>query len=589
MHTLRVDRDLGGIELGVIDPRNLAVVSAPPRFYSWVNRALDERFILTDILDDVSAEDINATLDSSGGVCDLESSFVTSTDEHVVLRMRILRTGQSPVSPLRLIVLDVSEIRRKEEILRTVSDLLDKHKTIIAESRKSLKELLDTLPQAVLMIDSKLKIISESSSRTHEIFGMDIFRKSLLEVMGFSEQDCESIILAFSGLRWDLLQDAAPREWCHGDSVYSLSFIPRYDQEKVVSMTVVIDDVTEERRVQDSLARVDAENRTLLAILGAQEEFFDLVDLAHKAANTIEDPARFCSIVHDLKGGFSLFECHSLIAICHEAEGEWRETGYTEQKARQFISGLHEEIRQLLERFQDSVAKPAGNYDIGEHHKELRVDYRNFVDVISIAQKEQVSPALLDRMEALASRTPEGLFGWLDKLWQKTLRAEGKQGNPVVFRGNIKLPREPYKHLFQTFVHIIRNAADHAIESPEERRSSNKSAAGNLEIRCSCSDNIYQFAFTDDGRGINPNQIIRLARERGMQVSDSISREEAFLLLCEPEFSSKGTVTEISGRGEGLYAVRQAAIAFGGDVSIESTIGKGSTITVRFKRRPHCA
>lgn len=588
MHTLRVDRDLGGIELGVIDPRDLAVVSAPPRFYAWVNRSPDERVILTEILDGVSAGEINAMLDASGGVCDLESSFTSSAEEHVILRMRLLRTGQSPVSPLRLIVLDVSEIRRKEEILRTVSDLLDKHKTIIAESRRNLKELLDTLPQAVLMIDSTLRIVSESSSRIETIFGMDIFRKSLLEVMGFSERDLESVILAFSGLRWDLLQDAAPREWHHGDSVYSLSFIPRYQQQKIVSMTVVLDDVTEERRVQDSLARVDAENRTLLAILGAQEEFFDLVDLAHKAVSAIEDPTKFCSIVHDLKGGFSVFECHRLIAMCHEAEGDWRATGYTEQKARLFIHALHEEIRQLLVRFQDSVAKPVGSYEMDDHHRELRVDYRNFVDLINLAQKEQISPNFLDQLEALASRTPAGLLGWLDKLWQKTLRAEGKQGNPIIFRGGIKLPREPYKHLFQTFVHIIRNAADHGIETPEERRASNKSAAGNLEIRCSYSDNMYHFAFIDDGKGINPNEIIRLAHERGMRVSDSITRDEAFLLLCEPEFSSKGTVTEISGRGEGLYAVRRAARAFGGDVAVESTIGKGTTITVRFKQRPHC-
>lgn len=353
-------------------------------------------------------------------------------------------------------------------------------------------------------------------------------------------------------------------------------------------MTVVLDDITEERRVQDSLARVDAENRTLLAILGAQEEFFDLVDLAHRAASVIGDPDRLCSIVHDLKGGFSLFECHRLIAICHEAEGDWKINGYEEQKARVFIRDLHEEIRLLLERFQDSVAKPAGNYEIDEQHRELRIDYRSFVDVVSLAQKEQISPVLLERMEALANRTPEGLLGWLDKLWQKTLRAEGKQGNSIVFRGSIQLPREPYKHLFQTFVHIIRNAADHGIETPENRRANNKSAAGNLEIRCSCTDNIYQISFTDDGKGIDPNEIIRLARERGMEVPDSITREEALLLLCEPAFSSKGTVTEISGRGEGLYAVRQAAIAFGGDVSIQSTIGKGSTITVCFKRRPHC-
>jgi PAS domain-containing protein len=217
METLRVDRDLGNIELGVIDYRTLAVVSAPARFYSWINRSANERVVLTDIITDVTAEDIYTALDSQEGICDLESVFKAESGEEVILRLRLHRTGASPVSPLRLIVLDISELRRKEEILRTVSDLLEKHKAIISESRKNLKELLDTLPQAVLMIDSKLQVISESSTRIEEVFGKDVFRKSLMDIMGLSEKDCESLILAFSGLRWDFLTDAAPKELRRGD------------------------------------------------------------------------------------------------------------------------------------------------------------------------------------------------------------------------------------------------------------------------------------------------------------------------------------------------------------------------------------
>ncbi len=588
MEALRIDRDLGDIELGVIDYRTLAVVSAPARFYSWINRSVNERVVLTDIISDVTAAEIYETLESQGGICDLESEFRSESGEMVILRLRLHRTGNSPVSPLRLIALDVSELRRKEEILRTVSDLLEKHKAIISESRKNLKELLDTLPQAVLMIDAKLQIISESSTRVQEVFGRDVFRSSLLDVLGLGEKDCESIILAFSGLRWDLLRDAAPKEWKNGDSLYALSFIPRYDQERMVSMTVVLDDITEERRIQDSLVRVDAENRTLLAILGAQEEFFDLVDLAQKAVSKVGDATTLRSLVHDLKGGFSLFDCPQLIAICHEAETDWKLHGYSEEKARTFLKALNRDIQSILDRFQDSIAKPGYDYELENSHRELRVDYRNFVEVVTQAQKDRVSDALLSRLEALASRPASGILGWLDKVWDKTLRSEGKMPSSIVFKGDVTLPREPYKHLFQTFVHIIRNAADHGIERPEERRKCGKSPEGNMEIRCVSLGDMYEFTFRDDGMGIDPNKIISLARNRGMNVSDSISREEAFLLLCESDFSSKGAATELSGRGEGLYAVQQAAKSFGGGLAIESEIGKGTKITVRFKQRPHC-
>jgi two-component system chemotaxis sensor kinase CheA len=151
----------------------------------------------------------------------------------------------------------------------------------------------------------------------------------------------------------------------------------------------------------------------------------------------------------------------------------------------------------------------------------------------------------------------------------------------------VKIAREPYKELFQSFVHIVRNAVAHGIELPEERVYLNKNRAGSMRVWSSFQDGTYWISFRDDGAGIDPNDILALARTRGMQVRDDLSRDEIFLLLCEPEVSSKSEVTQLSGRGIGLDAVRRAAKACGGDVKIESQLGVGTTVTVWFKRQPY--
>ena len=106
-----------------------------------------------------------------------------------------------------------------------------------------------------------------------------------------------------------------------------------------------------------------------------------------------------------------------------------------------------------------------------------------------------------------------------------------------------------------------------------------------MHIEVSYQDGIYLFTFEDDGAGIDPEVLIAVARSRGIYVPDTISRQQALMLICEPGFSSRTEVTALSGRGIGVDAVRRAAQLCGGDVSVESMIGQGSKISVWFRRQ----
>jgi two-component system chemotaxis sensor kinase CheA len=217
----------------------------------------------------------------------------------------------------------------------------------------------------------------------------------------------------------------------------------------------------------------------------------------------------------------------------------------------------------------------------------LRIDYRAIGKVYHDAESSGAAPDVLRAIEGLVELPVPRLFAWLNKVWMKTLQEVGKEGVPITWRvdPDLALAREPYKELFQSFLHIVRNAADHGIERPEERIRLGKSAAGAMHIDCQYSDGVYRVTFEDDGAGIDPENLISAAILRGFQLPKSMTTESALMLISEPGFSSHIDITEISGRGIGLSAVRRAARLCGGDLSIESVVGRGTKITVWFKRR----
>jgi two-component system chemotaxis sensor kinase CheA len=500
--------------------------------------------------------------------------------------MRLLQTGKTDVSPLRLLAFDISELRRKEDILRTVSGYLEAHKNIMSEGRKTLKALLDSLPLAVFMIDRTLRVTSETSLRAHELFGEKIAEKSLAELTALSPSELEPLDLTFSGVPWDLMRGVLPKEFVKGDRIFSLSFVPLFEQQMLIAVTVIVDDVTEHRVLRKTLERKDEDNRALISILASRDEFFDLITLAEKAGSVTDSLSEFRPLIHSLKGGFSFLECESFASKCHSFEEELNPVLYTPDAGRRFVSDLSREITEFVSRYGE-LLKVSSDPAAEKGKRTIVAQYDHLGQVYHRVREAGVGAAVLQDIEKLAESPIESLLGWLDKAWSKTLAREEKEGKPIVWEGGFQIAREPHKELFQSFVHIIRNAVDHGIERPEDRILANKNRAGRMCITSSYDGEFYTIAFKDDGVGITAEKVLEKAKTRGIDVANDLSREQILMLICEPGFSSKDEITELSGCGIGLDAVRRCARACGGDVAIESEPGVGTTITVCFKRQPY--
>ena len=135
--------------------------------------------------------------------------------------------------------------------------------------------------------------------------------------------------------------------------------------------------------------------------------------------------------------------------------------------------------------------------------------------------------------------------------------------------------------LFEPMVHLVRNAVDHGIESPEQRRAAGKPETATISIEASRIGDRFLVEVTDDGRGIDPAVVRRKASERRLVPADELAAltdEQVVDLVFAPGFSTAAEVSDISGRGIGMDVVRTVIEQIGGRVSLESKVGTGTTV-----------
>lgn len=156
---------------------------------------------------------------------------------------------------------------------------------------------------------------------------------------------------------------------------------------------------------------------------------------------------------------------------------------------------------------------------------------------------------------------------------------EGKEVDFVVEGGDTELDRSVMDGLNDPLLHLIRNALDHGIESPDVRIANGKNPKGRLTLSASRDKDNVIIVIEDDGGGVNVEKIKKKAVERGLitdEIAASMSDQDSYDLLFQPGFSTADKITDISGRGVGLDVVRTTIASLQGTIKLESVLGQGS-------------
>ena len=173
-------------------------------------------------------------------------------------------------------------------------------------------------------------------------------------------------------------------------------------------------------------------------------------------------------------------------------------------------------------------------------------------------------------------------FQKMNRVIRDVAKKVGKQINFVTSGDDTELDKSVVDQISDPLVHMVRNAADHGIETPAERIAAGKPAEGVVTLRAyQQGGNIY-IELIDDGKGLDRKRILAKAIERGLVQPDAnLSDADICNMIFQPGFSTAKEVTDVSGRGVGMDVVRRNVEALQGSVSVKSVEGKGSTMTVR--------
>jgi two-component system, chemotaxis family, sensor kinase CheA len=176
------------------------------------------------------------------------------------------------------------------------------------------------------------------------------------------------------------------------------------------------------------------------------------------------------------------------------------------------------------------------------------------------------------------------IFSKFPRMLRDLAKASGKKIDLQLVGEDTEIDKSIIEELGDPMIHLIRNSADHGIESPEARVRSGKPEMGTVVLRARHEGDSVIVEIEDDGKGIDPDVIRAKALERGIltpERAEQMSPEEIINLIWLPGFSTAATITDISGRGVGMDVVRSNVRKLNGSVDVRSTVGKGSLFTLK--------
>jgi HPt (histidine-containing phosphotransfer) domain-containing protein/PAS domain-containing protein len=484
----------------------------------------------------------------------------------------------------------------------------------LRQKTADIQSMLQNMPQGVLTIVAGNRIHPEYSAYLETIF----------ETPSIADRDVMALVFANTNLGADALstvevsvasvigEDAMNYEFNSHllateftirmedgrTKSLELSWSPIVNESDVVEkLMVCVRDVTELKRLANEASTQKRELEMIGEILAvSQEKFQDFMQtsmafvdenrtLTEQASGpTAELITQLFRNMHTVKGNARTYGLGNLTNTVHEAEqayDELRKGQATAWEPKPLLEQL-DQVRGLLDEYakiNDTKLGRKGPGRRGNVEKFLMVDKSQVAQTLDAMQSvdtndiEAMRAALVETQKLLrrigTERVPELLAGVVESL-PSLARELGKEPPVVAIHDNGVLVRNQISGLLKNlFTHLYRNAVDHGVEAPAVRIAAGKPAVGRIDLDVAIAGNDLRMVLRDDGQGMALERIRRIAAERGLvEASASLSDEETAQLVFLPGFSTAEVVTEVSGRGVGMDAVKGFLEREGGRVDV---------------------
>jgi two-component system, chemotaxis family, sensor kinase CheA len=446
---------------------------------------------------------------------------------------------------------------------------------IVQARTRDLQLLLDNVGQGFVALNPDGTLSSQRSVMVDEWLGAHRAERPLWDYFaGLDAGAAEWLKVGWEEVWADVMPleltlEQLPRELRAGARVFRLDYKPIHVEGKLSQVLLVMSDVTSQRESE----RAQEAHRELMEVFTRvvrdRRGFLAFCDETHAAIEhlTSDQPTSLDDVwrdIHTLKGNAAIFGLAGLATLCHDLESAMQE----EHRVLSSHEGerLRAEWKSITSRLEPVIGeRNASKLEITEKdHRDILQAIDSGTSRATLARtvrswKYEPTAQRLQRMamaaRALAKRLSKGEI------------------SVVIEPNNMRLFERTWSPFWSAFSHLIRNAVDHGLESPEDRRAAGKPDAGTLRLRTEVVDQRFIVEISDDGRGIDWQRLADSARRAGLPAE---TREHLMAALFATGITTKEVANEYSGRGIGLGAAKASCERLGGTMRVESTEGRGT-------------
>lgn len=477
-----------------------------------------------------------------------------------------------------------------------------------------MKALLDSLTQGFLIFNSEGDCLNVFSQACQTIFQKHVAGTKIWDLFHLKDDKTNNfkkwMMTLFSEmLPFEDLKPLGPERLHIAESIISLDYYPLRGQTSIEGVVVVATDITNLIQAQTLAQQEKVRAQFILQIVTRRTQFAQFVRecnqmlehlklLANGPALDAEKRNDVLRILHTLKGGASIYSLPDFPELCHQMEEKVK--NHPEMPPailfeiwidlyQDFSRHINQAKLILSDRFMSEIKW----YEINS--KQVS-QWLADLNQPALAKNPSLNKIRLELTQI--EYLPAGhFFEPYRELTEQLAKKLEKSLRPMIIRDHqIKLAPDPYSQIFGTFVHLVRNAVDHGIEMPQDRISAGKPAEGQLMISVQqvpfsqeklpfapAASQMFEIILQDDGKGISADVIKEsLLRKLPDQESrwKAMGSEELIEMIFMPEFSTQSQVTDISGRGVGLDAVKASVEEFSGKIQVETELGKGTKFKI---------
>ncbi len=476
----------------------------------------------------------------------------------------------------------VRQLRSQNEALENLSQQLASANTTleatVAERTASLQMILDNTGEGVLSVDLDGKLLPERSAVVTRWCGRAAPHATLWEYLGADDpQFANKLEIAFMQIAeqifpFEVAAAQAPAQFQLHGRTFALGFREVQEGGQTRKVLVIIRDITQQLEAE----RVERESRELHKLIGNllkdrpgfQQHLAECANLiASLEDNT--DTIAVKRILHTIKGTTAILGFQRISDWTHELESCLAE----EERLP-----TAQEYQSLLALWKQSLMT-ISDYLTVERTETIELYPHHFEQLRSLVSQHDIADEINQLIEYWNYDPIVMHFNRLSKYSKQIAQRLSKDLRVSIDDESVRTPRNCLNTFWASLIHVVRNSIDHGIESPADRLTAGKPATGSIRLSANLTGDQLQIQVSDDGRGIDWEKVRSKAQAKGLPHTSQADLIEA---VFSDGLSTAESVTDLSGRGVGLSAVREACISRQGSVTVQSEPRQGTTFTFTF-------